>query len=494
MKIWKLLLAMAFSASAFCGCGGGDGELDVDRCLDFLYDNMPVDDEFAYDHTFWEENVAKTLEIRDRMGWDVPEREFLHFVLPVRVGDEPLDRFRLEYADSICAAVEGMNMSDAVLEINYWCLSHVNYRSDAPGNLSPLGVMAYKGSQCDGLTVFTVNAMRAAGIPARKVICCWSHADLGHGWTEVWVDGKWLFCGSAEPHVYPGIGWFNDRASQCFQTEVAVFGRYDGPEPVVSRSDGCTTINSLALYTRNLRDASVRVVDLKGAPVQGATVDFRYYNSGSLMSIGQCVTGPDGVATVRGTGCGSLVAFAFKDGMAGIGIDDGSRPSIELRGLPDESVHVATAELSIPPADDNIPPYTDEQFLQVLARDAVCDSIRNSLPDFQNPDSVARAAVLRASRPYIPHVRLPASSGEISVVPVTDGSLQYGHDFSLLRLDAGKLEPVRSLKVAPGRYILVTGRRCGESNVIVSLDMFVIPEGIDVARLPVSIPSETHSR
>ena len=54
---------------------------------------MPLPDSLVFPREYWEENVAKTLQVRDRMGWDIPEREFLHFVLPLRVNNEDLDDF-----------------------------------------------------------------------------------------------------------------------------------------------------------------------------------------------------------------------------------------------------------------------------------------------------------------------------------------------------------------------------------------------------------------
>ena len=41
--------------------------------LQWLYANMPLADSLGYSRAFWEENVAVTLEVRDAMGWNVPE-------------------------------------------------------------------------------------------------------------------------------------------------------------------------------------------------------------------------------------------------------------------------------------------------------------------------------------------------------------------------------------------------------------------------------------
>ena len=80
---------------------------------------MPMPDSLVNSRQYWEEVVDKTLEVRDRMNWGIPEREFRHFVLPVRVNNEDLDRFRAVYADEICKRVKGMSLHDAVVEIHH---------------------------------------------------------------------------------------------------------------------------------------------------------------------------------------------------------------------------------------------------------------------------------------------------------------------------------------------------------------------------------------
>ena len=49
-------------------CGGGKRGY-----IDFLYGSMPLPDREMYSQAWWEENVEKTLEVRKRMGWDVPQ-------------------------------------------------------------------------------------------------------------------------------------------------------------------------------------------------------------------------------------------------------------------------------------------------------------------------------------------------------------------------------------------------------------------------------------
>ena len=85
MKRVVLLLTAWLAVS----CGSRPGEY-----VDWLYASMPLPDSLQYPRSYWEENVAKTLEVRQKMHWGILEREFRHFVLPLRVNNETLDDFR----------------------------------------------------------------------------------------------------------------------------------------------------------------------------------------------------------------------------------------------------------------------------------------------------------------------------------------------------------------------------------------------------------------
>ena len=88
-----LLLLVALLSLVSCSQRAGT----VEQYVDYLYQSMNLADDVAKPRAYWEANVAKTLEVRDRMQWGVPEREFRYFVLPIRVGMEALDDFRTLY-------------------------------------------------------------------------------------------------------------------------------------------------------------------------------------------------------------------------------------------------------------------------------------------------------------------------------------------------------------------------------------------------------------
>ncbi|MBO4455655.1 MAG: transglutaminase domain-containing protein, partial [Bacteroidales bacterium] len=141
MCVKKIALLFALALCAACSS-------PVERYTDWLYGSMPLPDSLQYPRSWWEANVAKTMEVRKTMAWGIPEREFRHFVLPLRVNNETLDDFRLEYADTLCRRVKGMTLSDAALEINHWCHEQATYQPSDARTSAPMATVRRGVGRC----------------------------------------------------------------------------------------------------------------------------------------------------------------------------------------------------------------------------------------------------------------------------------------------------------------------------------------------------------
>ena len=93
------------------------------QAMQFMYAYMPLPDVADYSADFHLNNVNYALKARTDMPWgkSVPVREFLHFVLPVRVNNENLDNSREVFFKELKVRVVGLSMRDAVLEVIHWC-------------------------------------------------------------------------------------------------------------------------------------------------------------------------------------------------------------------------------------------------------------------------------------------------------------------------------------------------------------------------------------
>ena len=327
--------------------------------LAFLYDNMPLPDMMTKGLAFWESNVDKAVEVRKKMGWDIPEREFRHFVLPVRVNNETLDDFRTEYADSLCRRVAGMNQEEAALELNHWCHEMATYHPSDGRTSSPIATIRSGLGRCGEESVLAVAAFRAAGIPARQVYTPrWAHTDDNHAWVEVWVDGEWHFLGACEPEPVLDRAWFNGPVSRALLLHTNAFGDYQGDEDVISRTATYTEINVIQGYVPT-RKSVVRVLDEDGGIVQGADVEYKIYNYAEFYTVAGYRTGEDGTVSLN-TGLGDMLVWASKGDRFGLAVAGSENTDIILNHHSGEGFSIDVD--IVPPVSNALPSeITEEQ-------------------------------------------------------------------------------------------------------------------------------------
>ena len=362
-----LALATAFSCTA-------EKPLSRDGYVDYLYRYMPTPDSLVNDRAYWEEVVDKTLEVREKMAWGVPEREFRHFVLPVRVNNEDLDRFRALYADELCERVKGMTLHDAVLEINHWCHEWATYVGTDARTRAPLALMASGKGRCGEESTFTVSALRAAGIPARQVYTpLWAHTDSNHAWVEAWVDGQWYYLGACEPDPELNMGWFSAPVSRALLLHTKVSGDYEGPEDVIVRNPVYTEINVIRNYVP-ARKTTVTVVNENGEPLPGIEVEYKIFNYGSFGTVVRITTDAKGRSCLD-TGLGDMLVWASDGAKFGFAKLDGEAVTLVLNHFEGEPFCVDLD--MVPPPENPLPtPATAEQIAANAVRLAYEDSLR----------------------------------------------------------------------------------------------------------------------
>lgn len=350
------------------------------EALQFLYAYMPMADETDYSTDFFLANVRKSLQARQEMVWgsQVPEREFRHFVLPVRVNNENLDSFRIVYYDELKNRVKGLGMKEAILEVNHWCHEHVTYQPADARTSAPMATMRTTTGRCGEESTFAVAALRAIGIPARQVYTPrWAHTDDNHAWVEAWADGQWYFLGACEPEAVLNLGWFNAPASRALLMHTRAFGDYDGPEETVLRTSNYTEINLISNYAKVSR-ADFKVVDTQGNPVADARVDFKIYNYAEFFTAVTKYTDAKG-ATFLTAGLGDMIVWASKNGKYGYKkVTFGKDREVTI-ALDRDNDAVSSVDMAIVPPKEspNVPEVSAEQAATNKARFAAEDEIRH---------------------------------------------------------------------------------------------------------------------
>ena len=368
------------------------------EALQFLYAYMPLADLTDYTTEYYLSNVQSSLATREEMGWNVPEREFRHFVLPIRVNNEDLDSARIVFSKEIKPRIKGMPMKDAILEVNHWCHEKLTYKPSDARTLSPLSSARSSLGRCGEESTFTVAALRSVGIPARQVYTPrWAHSDDNHAWVEAWADGTWYFLGACEPEAVLNLGWFNTPASRGLLMHTRVFGRYDGPEEKVMEGPNYTEINLIDNYAKTAKVDFI-VKDESGTPIDSALVDFDIYNYAEFYPALAKYTDKEG-KTFLTAGMGDMLAWASKDGKYGYSKVSFGKDSLVTIVItadhPDESASL----MIVPPVGGaNIPEVTEEQRKANGIRTAQEDLIRKTyMATFAQDDGTPKGRFLAKS-------------------------------------------------------------------------------------------------
>jgi hypothetical protein len=375
--MYKTLTIFTILLSAMCLPASAQTR---DSYVDYLYQFMPQPDKTDYSREFYQQNVALSLKARAEMPWGktIPEREFRHFVVPVRVNNENLDNSREVFYKALKPRVEKLSMQEAILEVNHWCHEHVTYRPSDGRTSSPLATLRTAYGRCGEQSTFTVAALRAVGIPARQVYTPrWAHTDDNHAWVEAWADGKWYFLGACEPEPVLNLGWFNESASRGMLMHTKAFGNYDGPEEVMSQTPCYTEINVVDNYAPTAQ-VNVQVVNAKGKPVSGARVEFKLYNYAEFYTVANKTTDKLGHASLT-AGKGDMLLWVSKGGLVAtrkvsFGKDKQVKIVLNSKELPD----LVDLDIVPPPVSGQLPLVTAEQRAENNRRSAYEDSIRHA--------------------------------------------------------------------------------------------------------------------
>lgn len=375
---------------------------DTLDALTFLYAYMSLPDMMDYSPQFYIANIEASLKAREEMPWGskVPDREWRHFVLPVRVNNENLDMSRPEFYAELRDRVKGLSMAEAILEVNHWCHEKVTYKPSDARTSSPLSSVSQAIGRCGEESTFAVAALRSVGIPARQIYTPrWAHTDDNHAWVEVWADGKWHFIGACEPEPVLDLAWFNAPASRGMMMNTNVFGNYDGPEEVLVKTPYTTRINITANYAP-VRQVEAVALNPDGTPAAGADISFCIYNYAEYYPVATRKTGADGRASVT-AGRGDMMVWATdgsRSGFAKAPADAVGPVAVTLGASPASD---APAEFDIvPPSENPTTPFVSEEMRQENNRRfAREDSIRNA---YTSTFATREAGVAAAGRLGLP--------------------------------------------------------------------------------------------
>ena len=213
---------------------------------------------------------------------------------------------------------------------------------------------------------------------------------------------------------------------------------------------GWTRISNLSKYVP-VKKAAITVCDPFGKPVKGATVQFLMYHEGGLHTLVSATTGIRGRAVAE-LGLGDVVAFAHKDGLFGLAKLSGSQDEAGLILCHSVSENSAAQFKLSPPPKNPDWPYVRSNYEAWIPLDS---AKRARLEAHPSDEAKVQFFIDEPRRPHLPEVNWPVM-GRTRLNSNTGGSITWGKELSIYKVEDGSLVPVTLPFVPSGCYLVVT--------------------------------------
>lgn len=271
---------------------------DERAAAEFLLAWLPPSDLGALPAELLIENVELALDAWRDAPWrdEIDPYTFRAYVLPHRVSQEPVQRWRGELRTLVAPRIEGMDLAQAALEVNRFCREWATYTPTSGRDQGPLTTMERGLGRCEEEMILAICALRSVGIPARACsVPCWCTGDGNHAWTEVYTgrEGGWRYLGACEPAACLDQAWFTEIASRTGIVLSVGYGEAAVPAEhaarLYRRADGVTILNSIDVYS----DSGTLVATLPETAGNPDDVDIHVhtFNWGGLVPIARTKPG-----------------------------------------------------------------------------------------------------------------------------------------------------------------------------------------------------------
>lgn len=331
--------------------------------LKFYYSTMPYSDAVNYPLETFLDYARHSIFLWQNSPFvkQLPPAIFWNYVVHYRVNTEEILPCRNAFYSEINSQIRAESVTETVLAINYWCAGEVTYQTTDERCASALTVFRTGIGRCGEESVFAVQVLRSAGIPARQIYApWWAHCDDNHAWVEVWIDGEWKFLGACEPEAVLNQGWFTGAASRAILVQSRAFMPWeweDQPEqePIISRQGCVKILNQTARYAKTAR-INIKVRDQKGNWLAGAEIKLGIFNYAAFAESMIATTDQNGCYQIE-TGLGSIRIFACWQGLSArcdITVTDQQEVILTLQSTADSLKQEQMQEYDcIAPADGN---------------------------------------------------------------------------------------------------------------------------------------------
>ena len=253
----------------------------------FLVSSLPLSDTLTITKAELSENLEYAFLAKKTMPWGkkISWEDFLLYVLPHRIAQEPHKKWRKFFFENIAPKVKKLPIKEAISFIANWCAQKVTFKPSAPWDLDPISLIKLGWGRCEEQSILLIAALRSVAIPARLAfVPAWQHTNGNHGWVEVWTyDNKWHVLDPSTPNSSLDNPWFRP----FYRTMPVVLVNVYGKEKY---------LNNIKLYNPNTTKLVISLKDKKNHPVKYKTIYISVYNHASLRVILWVKTDKTGIA------------------------------------------------------------------------------------------------------------------------------------------------------------------------------------------------------
>ncbi|HEX9745955.1 MAG TPA: transglutaminase domain-containing protein [bacterium] len=263
----------------------------------FLIENLPVEDLTVISEELFVATLRDAYYAHNNFPWaqNLSVEDFFHYVLPPRVSQEPLEKWREVFLAELEPLVRNAETIEEATDIvNEWMWSQVSFKQTQRRDQGPFETLAGGCGRCEELMILQIDACRSVGIPARQAWTpYWTYQDNNHAWTEFMnSDGEW----------YQKDGWINIPTQRTNFIFSVPFGIPEN-DPHIYRTDDkpgsrYSILNSIGNY-RDTCVLNISVIDESGNPVGDTNVVLSVYNWGALRSVARGKTDENGVYRIE---------------------------------------------------------------------------------------------------------------------------------------------------------------------------------------------------
>jgi hypothetical protein len=273
----------------------------------FLIVNSPLADIGSVSADYLVNNVELAIRARE-FPWaaNYDDETWAHYVLPMRVSQEPLEDWRQQFFDEISANIDGLETLEEAISATSVVRSRAGFKQTQRRDQGPISTLKSGYGRCEELIILHVDTLRAIGIPARQAYCpYWSHQDNNHAWMEVYLDdGRW-WCDEVVGQQDRRGGWVMAACRQASVVCSMCFGLpTDRGEGVIGWNEEVGArycqINSISSY-RETGTVELLIPEAAGSAgtAEQHVLVVHVFNFGALRRVARLPIGLDGVVSVE---------------------------------------------------------------------------------------------------------------------------------------------------------------------------------------------------